>query len=116
MTWVGPNNAEEVRVPDLVGLTVPAARKIAWESGVVITSADRDGPPLGALTWPGVWIITAQRPAPGTLVRRLEWVVVDFRKQGPGEDDGDREPRNPHPPLDALSAELDVDKDAGPTR
>jgi hypothetical protein len=48
-----------VTVPSLVGLTVPNARRAGHDGGVVVTSADIDGPPLGELTWPGIWIVIA---------------------------------------------------------
>ncbi|MFI9006351.1 PASTA domain-containing protein [Actinosynnema sp. NPDC053489] len=67
-------------VPLLVGLTVPDARALGQEAGVVVTSRDIDGPPLGALTWPGTWVVTAQEPAAGTPVRRGAVVMVDFEQ------------------------------------
>ena len=39
-------------MPDLVGLTVSAARVRAREAGLTIATADPDGPPLSAYTWP----------------------------------------------------------------
>ncbi|MHA6757827.1 hypothetical protein [Streptacidiphilus sp. PAMC 29251] len=95
-------------------MAVSVARDVAWDAGLVIASADPDGPPLGALTWPGVWIVTAQHPVPGTAMRRRGSVVVDFEERGRGGDDGDREPRNPLPPLDALHAERDPDEETDP--
>ncbi|BFV59955.1 hypothetical protein KCMC57_up50590 [Kitasatospora sp. CMC57] len=59
MTWNGPGTAREVTVPDIVGLTLPQARKAVSEAGVAAVAPDPDGPPLGALTWPGVWVVTA---------------------------------------------------------
>jgi hypothetical protein len=111
MTWIGPSSADEVRVPSLVGLTVPAARKVAWDAGVVVAAEDPDGPPLGALTWPGVWVVTAQHPAPGSVMRRRGSVIVDFRKGPPGDETRDHEPRWPLPPLNVLSAERDPAED-----
>ncbi|GAA0896819.1 PASTA domain-containing protein [Virgisporangium aurantiacum] len=107
MTWVGPSNADEVTVPDVVGLTVGDARRVAWDAGVVVAAEDPDGPPLGALTWPGVWIVTAQRPAPGSVLHRSGSVVVKFREGAGGHAAGDREPRRPVPPRDVLGAERD---------
>ena len=52
---------DNVLVPDLVGLTVAEARRIGHDAGVVVTASDPDGVPLGQLTWPGVWTVTAQR-------------------------------------------------------
>src|SRR4051794_29133917 len=80
-TWVGPSSAEAVKVPNLVGLTVPRARKLAWDAGVVLAAEDPDGPPLGALTWPGIWVVTAQHPVAGTVLRRRGSVVVGFEKR-----------------------------------
>lgn len=111
MTWIGPSNADEVTVPNVVGLTVWDARRVASEAGVVVTAEDPDGPPLGALTWPGVWVVIAQRPAPGSVLQRWGSVVVEFQKWSGGDDAGDREPRQPLPPSDELSAERDMPQD-----
>ena len=78
-----------VTVPLLVGLTVREARRVGHDSGVVVTSADVDGPPLGALTWPGIWIVTAQRPAAGSDVERWAAVVIEFEKRAGGDGAGD---------------------------
>ncbi|MEU3721512.1 PASTA domain-containing protein [Streptomyces sp. NPDC031705] len=91
MSWVGPDTADEVSVPDLVGLIVTDARKVAWEAGLVIAAADPDGPPVGALTWPGVWRVTAQSPAPGSRMRRMGSLVIEFCKV-PGTDDWESPP------------------------
>jgi hypothetical protein len=94
-------------VPDVVGLEMRAARKKGSAAGVTLTAADPDGPPLGALTWPGTFIVTGQRPGPGTRIRRWGSVVVDFEPWHRGDDAGDREPRTPLPPPGALRAEAD---------
>ena len=73
---------DRVEVPQLVGMLVREARQAGHQAGVVVVSADLDGPPLGALTWPGVWIVTAQRPAPRSWVARWENVVIEFEEQG----------------------------------
>lgn len=86
-----------VRVPSLVGMTVPDARRVGHDSGVVVTSANVDGPPLGALTWPGTWMVTAQRPGAGSHVERWSRVIIEFSEVS-GDDDadaGDREPEEP---------------------
>jgi len=49
-----------VVVPDLVGLSVDEARDLGHQAAVVVVATDVDGPALGALTWPGVWIVTRQ--------------------------------------------------------
>jgi len=76
----GKRAAAQSEVPDLVGMLVPAARQAGHRAGVVVTSADIDGPPLGALTWPGTWIVTAQQPAPGTRLSRWDRVVIEFEE------------------------------------
>ncbi|MER5450316.1 PASTA domain-containing protein [Streptomyces sp. NPDC002766] len=111
MTWIGPSNADEVTVPDVVGLIVTQARAVAWQAGLVVAADDPDGPPVGALTWPGVWVVTAQHPAPGSRMRRRGSLVIYF-KELPGGNAGDREPRRPLPYPDGLTAELDPE--AGP--
>ncbi len=94
MSWMGPSTADEVTVPDMVGLMVTDARKVAWEAGVVIAAGDPDGPPVGALTWPGVWVVTAQAPSPGSRMRRRGSLMIEF-KQAPGGKLGNQEPRPP---------------------
>jgi hypothetical protein len=44
--------ADQVMVPMVVGMTVVDARQAGHRAGLVVVSADVDGPPLGALTWP----------------------------------------------------------------
>jgi len=78
-----PTGVARVAVPSLVGMTVRAARSVGHDSGVVVASADLDGPPLGTLTWPGTWIVTAQRPAAGSRVERWSVVIIEF-KERPG--------------------------------
>lgn len=110
MSWSGPENVAEAVVPDLVGMLVADARKSAWAVGLVAVAADPDGPPLGALTWPGTWIVTAQRPQPGTVLHYRGSVVVDFEKWSPGDESGDREPLQPTEPPGALHAERDPEE------
>ena len=96
----------EVEVPQLVGMDVRDARQAGHHAGLVVVSADVDGPPRGALTWPGVWIVTAQRPAPGTWLPRWATVVIEFEELPGGEHAGDREPRIPRPGAGSLAEEL----------
>ncbi|MGW6707354.1 PASTA domain-containing protein [Streptomyces sp. NPDC054956] len=91
---MGPSTADEVTVPDVVGLAVTEARKVAWDAGVVISAADPDGPPLGALTWPGVWVVTAQHPAPGSRMRRRGSLAIEF-EEVPGGEPGPPRPPSP---------------------
>jgi hypothetical protein len=87
--------ADAVVVPDLVGLTVEEARDVATAAGVVPASADPDGPPLAALTWPGRFVVTGQQPPPGALLLRWDSVVVEVRPDDVPA--GVREPRVPPP-------------------
>jgi len=64
--------------------------------GLVVTSSDLDGPPLGALTWPGRWVVIEQTPRPGTTIRRGATVTIQF-VEDPGGNAGVREPRRPAP-------------------
>jgi len=106
MTWIGPRNLVEVTVPDVVGLLVSQARTVATEAGLALATSDPDGPPVGEVTWPGVWVVTAQAPAPGSRLRRWGSMVIDF-KELPGGTAGDREPRRPPPHPDERAAESD---------
>jgi hypothetical protein len=109
----GGRVAGEVEVPQLVGMVVPDARTAGHQAGVVVVSGDVDGPPLGGLTWPGVWIVTGQRPVAGTRVPRWENVVIEFEELRGGEHAGDREPRIAPPDLGSLSAELESPDEPG---
>jgi hypothetical protein len=94
MTWMGPETAAPVVVPDVVGLEVTAARKVAWEAGVVLVATDPDGPPLAALTWPGVWTVTTQSLVPGSAMRKRGSLAVECRPGGPSGGSSDA-PRSP---------------------
>jgi hypothetical protein len=96
--------ADVVIVPDVVGMTVTDARRIANEAGVSLAQPDPDGPPLGALTWPGVWFVTEQDPSPGSELYRWDSVRVRFRGADADGLAGVREPRRPLPDPDVLSA------------
>lgn len=96
-----------VVVPDVVGMTVEEGRRLAHEHGVVLAQPDADGPPLAALTWPDVWWITDQHPAPGTTLYRWDSVVIGFQDGSDGPT-GVREPRRPPPVADSPAASTDV--------
>ena len=84
-----PGDVGQVDVPDVVGMIVSEARRKGHEAGLVVVSADPDGPPLGGLTWPGTWIVTAQHPSPGARMSRWDNLVIDFEERcgggAPGE-------------------------------
>ncbi|TCO46452.1 PASTA domain-containing protein [Actinocrispum wychmicini] len=98
-------HADRVVVPDVVGLPVVVGRQVCTDAGLALAQPDPDGPPLGALTWPGTYVITAQDPPPGTTLYRWDSVRVRFRPVG--GDAGVREPRRPSPEPRTLAAEAD---------
>ncbi|MDA8297131.1 MAG: hypothetical protein M0004_11210 [Actinomycetota bacterium] len=99
--------AEQVRVPALVGLLVDDARVVASANDLLLTTANLDGPSLGSLAFPWEWTVIGQAPEAGVLVERCSWVVVELMNFG-GGDAGDREPRLPAPPADALAVRCDL--------
>lgn len=98
-------HADVVIVPAVVGMTVAEARRIAGDAGVALAQPDPDGPPLGALTWPGVWFVTEQDPSPGSEMYRWDSVRVRFRPADADGPAGVREPRRPGPDPGVLFAE-----------
>lgn len=87
LSTVADAETQPVQVPMLVGMTVREARTAGHAAGVVVVSTDIDGPPLGALTWPGLWLVIAQQPAPSAWVPRWSNVVIQFREFEGGEAD-----------------------------
>ena len=69
--------ADRVTVPDVVGLPFHIGRDVAAEAGVALANPDPDGPPIAALTWPGLFYITAQSPAAGATLYRWDSVAVE---------------------------------------
>jgi hypothetical protein len=74
--------ADEVIVPDVVGLPFHVGRDVAIDAGVTLANPDPDGPPIGNLAWPGLFYITSQGPAPGTTVYRWDSVAVEIVAYG----------------------------------
>jgi hypothetical protein len=68
----GSGHADQVEVPDLVGMTVADARQAGHHAGLVVISGDPDGIPLGGVAWPGVWVVTAQHPIAATRLNRWD--------------------------------------------
>ena len=97
---------DSVEVPDVVGMLLSAGRLVATEAGVTLAQPDPDGPPLGALTWPGEYVVTSQDPPPGTRVWRWDSVAVTWRALDGGDAAGVREPRRPSPEADGAAAAL----------
>ena len=84
---------EQVVTPDVVGMVVDDARRVAGAAGVVLAQPDPDGPPLAALTWQLPVSVTSQDPPPGTVLNRWDSVVVTWTS----DEAGMREPRRPAP-------------------
>lgn len=97
----GQQGRAQVTVPTVLGLTVLAGRRAADGAGVVLAPPDRDGPGLGSLLWPheAEYVITSQSPAPGTVLRQHDSVVVEYERTGDGGPGtaGVGEPRRPGP-------------------
>jgi beta-lactam-binding protein with PASTA domain len=100
---------EQVITPDVVGMVVDRARKVAQAAGVVLAQPDPDGPPLAELTWQRPVTVLRQDPPAGTVLRRWESVVVTW---APGEA-GVREPRRPLP-RSVSGAEEEAGREAAP--
>lgn len=87
-------------VPALVGQPFHVARDLAAERELAIAGLDPDGPPIGAVAWPGLWYITSQDPAEGT--RLAAWESVRVTVEQHGNEDG--QPAVVSPPPGSLSA------------
>lgn len=61
--------SESSIVPELVGMAFHDARDLVAEVGVALANPDPDGPPIGALAWPGLFYIATQAPPPGSSIR-----------------------------------------------
>ena len=92
-----------VTVPDVVGMPFDVGRDVAADAGVTLANPDPDGPPIGALAWPGLYYIVRQEPAPGAQLREGDSVRIEVVEHG---DAPDREPALPRssPPADAAHA------------
>jgi hypothetical protein len=95
--------ADGVTVPDVVGLPFHIGRDIASAAGVSLANSDPDGPPIGALAWPGLFYITSQRPLAGTDVYRWDSVAIEIVEHGTAEFNALRDDREP-PSRDAEHA------------
>lgn len=95
--------ADRVTVPDVVGQPFHVGRDIADAAGVTLANPDPDGPPIGALAWPGLFYITSQSPEAGAIVYRWDSVVVEIVAHGVTDSDAVRTPPEP-PPSDKAHA------------
>ena len=98
-----------VTVPDLAGLPFHVGRDLAAEAQVALANPDPDGPPIGALAWPGLFYIVRQDPAPGALIHEWDSVRVEVVRHGEGPDREWAEPQVP-PSADApqVARELEL--------
>jgi len=100
--------ADRVVVPDVVGMPFHVGRDIAYDAGVSLANSDPDGPPIGAIAWPGLFYITSQRPSAGTEMYRWDSVVIEVVAHG----DADliaRAPNPDKPPVDGAQAHPSID-------
>ena len=102
--------AEQIRVPDIVGMAFHDARDLAAERELALASEDPDGPPISVLAWPGLFFITAQSPPPGSLLGRWESIRVTIVKDGDGRAGV---PSPVVPPQSSLSAKVALDENGG---
>jgi len=72
-----------VEVPDVVGMPFHIARDTASAARVALANPDPDGPSIGSLSWPGLFYVTWQDPAPGTLLHEWDSVAVRVEKWEP---------------------------------
>ncbi|KAA9147227.1 hypothetical protein F6B41_25125 [Microbacterium lushaniae] len=93
--------ADRVRVPDVVGLPFHVGRDVAGEAGVTLANTDPDGPPIGALAWPGLYYITSQSPAAGTTLYRWDSVAVEIVPYGEADSNAVPLPHEAPPTDDA---------------
>jgi hypothetical protein len=96
---------QRIVIPNLTGMIVPAALRSADDVGFTLASAD----PMMRLTdvaSSGRWQVAEQEPVGGATRFRGDTVAVTFRRDHRGPDAGDREPRNPLPPVRVESAPL----------
>ncbi|WP_137845189.1 PASTA domain-containing protein [Microbacterium sp. 2FI] len=95
--------ADQVTVPDVVGLPFHVGRDLANDSGVTLANPDPDGPPIGALAWPGLYYITSQIPAAGTTLYRWDSVAVEIVPYGEADSNAVARPQEV-PPADNAHA------------
>jgi hypothetical protein len=95
--------ADQVTVPDVVGLPFHVGRDLAHNAGVALANPDPDGPPIGGLAWPGLYYITSQSPPAGTTLYRWDSVEVEIVPYGEGDSNAVALPQGA-PPVDNAHA------------
>lgn len=100
--------ADRVVVPDVVGMPFHVGRDLANDAGVALANSDPDGPPIGAIAWPGLFYITSQRPSAGTEMHRWDSVIIEVVAHG--DADSIARASNPdNPPVDSAHAHPTID-------
>ncbi len=98
-------------VPDVIGLPFHVGRDLAEDHGVTLANPDPDGPPIGALAWPGLFFIVSQDPPGGARVPQCSSVAVEIVAHGDDAQPAERsDPPSPRPPLRA-EADRPSDRD-----
>lgn len=95
-------------VPEVVGLPFHVAGDLATAAHVALANPDPDGPPISVLAWPGLFYITSQSPAPGTLVDEWASVAVEVMAHGDAADRSAAPPAG-RPPFLQQSAEPEAE-------
>ena len=90
-------------VPDVVGVPFHVGRDVANDAGVTLANTDPDGPPIGALAWPGLYYFTSQNPTAGTMLYRWDSVVVEIVPYGEADSTAVALPHE-SPPADTAHA------------
>ena len=97
-------SADRVTVPDVVRLPFHIGPDVASDAGVTLANPDPDGPPIAALTWPGLFYITPQSPAAGSTVYRWDSGAVETAPYGESASDVER--TSLKPPLSDIGRAL----------
>ena len=100
--------ADQVTVPDVVGIPFHVGRDLANDAGVTLANPDPDGPPIAALGWPGLYYITSQSPAAGTTLYRWDSVEVQIVPFGEADSNAVALPHE-GPPADNAHADAQHD-------
>jgi hypothetical protein len=99
---------KRVEVPNVVGLPFHVGRDLATAAGVTLANPDPDGPPIGALAWPGLFYIQTQDPLPGSSLFENDSVQVTVVQHGASPESVSRRPVSDPP---ALTAHAEPDPD-----
>ncbi|MFC8039447.1 PASTA domain-containing protein [Paenarthrobacter sp. NPDC057355] len=90
---------QKLTVPDLVGQPVHIAQETAANIGFGLAAGDPDGPGLRSRTWPGLFWVSAQDPAAGSVLERGSQIWITFIQDGQARSDVPEQPGGPPPSL-----------------